>query len=198
METTEMNTAELTEAIEFLKEDAKNLESKDRVKWFFDEDSRIASCQIGEGQTAVFDLSSIIPLDATKTQKALYFYGFKQWVASNWAAFKNANDKVTSAKADYDNLISHGAELVVGKSGIPQMKIVGMTQNKKGEYVKVNKAEMNAQAWSWEELRMMAGNSLLRKQMTPEMLEKLEELNKEAEKQSEINAIQTKLNKGKK
>jgi hypothetical protein len=172
--------------------------SKDRVKWYFDEESRIASCQIGEDQSLVFDLSSIIPTDATKTQKALYFYGFKQWIASNWAAFKTAEDKITSAKSDYDDLIRHGAELIIGKSGLPQMKIVGKTSAKKGEYVKVDKKELNAQVWSLAELQMMFGNSLLKKQMTTEMLAKLEELTKVAAEQTKVNEIQTKLNKGKK
>lgn len=164
---------------------------KDRVKWSFDPSTRLASVSIGILYEA-FDLSTVIELTATDTQKALMFYGFKQWVSSNWAAFKGDNDKITSAKADYADLISAGLEMTQGESGVTFVKIVGKT-TAKGDRASVSKTHLNSQTWSLLELKTLQKAKV---PFTPEMTQILQGLEEEEKKQNEINAIASK--KGKK
>ena len=63
------------------------------------------------GGAASFDLTAIMPKEATETQKALIYYGFKQWVSSNYASEKNDNDRIESASLDYTDLIEKGLEI---------------------------------------------------------------------------------------
>lgn len=171
---------------------------KDRVKWFFDPEARLVGCSIGSVHKS-YDLSRIIDMDAIVEVKALCYYGFKQWLASNWAGVgPSAADKWTSAESDYEGLIASGLELKTGETGETRMSIKGRSSGNKGEYIKISKKELNTQVWSYAELKMMSENSILSRQMSPEMRAKLADLELKYEEQEKINSIQSKLNKVKK
>jgi len=166
------------------------IEKKDRVRWYFDPEARTASVTIGDN-SEIFDLSKVIPMDATMNVKALGFYGFKQWIASNWASFKDDTGKFTSAKEDYDDLVSAGLEITQGEKGITYVKIVGKT-SVKGDRASVSKTHLNSVVWSLQELLTLQKAKV---PFTPEMTKALMNLTDELNKQSELNALKKKAGK---
>lgn len=65
-----------------------------------------------------FDLMSMVT-GLTEQQELMYYYGFKQWVSSNYSSCKTAKEKLESAEADYLGLIEHGIEIIGdGKIGL--------------------------------------------------------------------------------
>ena len=108
-------------------------ESKN-ARWLYDAETGIAKVTFPTGEVQEFDLSELpetclIPLK---------FYGFKQWVSSNFASFKTPTDKITSAKTDYDEAVLMGLELSTKETTV--IRIIGKTGSaRESVSTKVNK-----------------------------------------------------------
>jgi hypothetical protein len=70
-----------------------------------------------------FDLTTLVS-GMNQQQEIIYQYGVKQLFASNWAAEKTIDDKVTSAMADYDDLCAgHAVLFGEGKIGFGRTRV---------------------------------------------------------------------------
>ena len=113
---------------------------KKKSTWTFDSVTHHATVTFPDGKSARFDLKKVFQ-GAPTTQLCLLYYGFKQWVASNYAAEITIEDRIASAKADYQGLIEHGLEFA-GDGGIG---IIGRVRSNAGTgAVKVQLAKANS------------------------------------------------------
>jgi len=103
-------------------------ERKPRICWLLV--GTIATATFSDGIEVNYDLTTLLE-GLVGNQKAMAFYGFKQWVASNWASEKTPADQRSSAQSDYDDMINIGLELADGEKQT-QVKIIGKESKKGG------------------------------------------------------------------
>lgn len=116
---------------------------KDRKKsaWSYSLVTHIMEVLFPTGEKRHYNLSKQI-VGMTATQELGFYYGIKQWFASNGAAFKDAAAKITSYEADYNGLIEHGLEL----AGEGKIRIIGSGSQKSVEVAEAKrlKSELTA------------------------------------------------------
>ena len=110
-----------------------------QVVWKWLSASYTAVADFPDGKSMEFSLKQFCN-ELPNTVCALIYYGFKQWISSNYAKMKKPEDKRTSAKADYDSLREHGLKF----AGEGQIVLANKPEGKGNAGAKAQLAEMKS------------------------------------------------------
>lgn len=89
-----------------------------KTLWTYNLNSHMLTGLYPNDSKLVLDLTVLVK-GLSQQQELVYQYGVKQWLASNYAACKTSKEKIASAEADFEDLLTKGITLLgEGKIGI--------------------------------------------------------------------------------
>lgn len=93
-------------------------DERKNASWSYNLNTKQVSVLYPSDVKGKFDLMPLVS-GLNEQQELMYYYGFKQWVSSNYSACKTSKEKLESAEADYLGLIDKGIEIIGdGKIGL--------------------------------------------------------------------------------
>ena len=93
--------------------------------WTYNLLNHIMTVLFPTGESKIYDLRTLV-VGMTVSQELGYYYGIKQWLASNGAAFRTVKDKLVSYNEDFAGLLNHGLEL----AGEGKIRVLGTGSNR--------------------------------------------------------------------
>jgi len=100
-------------------------DKRKKMSWTYSLVSHVMEAVFPTGEKKSFDLTNLV-VGMVSGQELMFYYGCKQWLASNAAAFKGAAEKIMSFAEDFKGLMEHGIEL----AGEGQISIIGKVTRK--------------------------------------------------------------------